>query len=367
MFKKLISGLAGLAMSTSVAAAADLSSMSWNDIVAQGKKEGEVTWYVWYFQDQFRQAVKPFEDKYGIKVIVPEGTEAGNADKLIAEKDRATGDIDVFAYGFNNFENIDLPATFLPLNMLPKDDGRIGSLLGVDGKGFVFAYWGNQTGIAYDPAKVAATDLPQTPEDFKAFWTANPNKFGFNYEKGGSGPSYYQNMLRTITGADFNDGEAGDARLAALQSGVDFFNTHAENYIVTASNVDSITRVSDGELWMVPAWEDHLAGLQNKGEVRKDIKFYIPEMGMNGGANGISIPKNAKHPAAAAVLINWLTSADTQTMFNGTFGTAPMHAKADDSKALVPNEQRQYRQPWGAQPFRKSVEEHFIENVIQER
>ena len=81
----------------------------------------------------------------------------------------------------------------------------------------------------------------------------------------------------------------------------------------------------------------------------------------------VAIPKNAPNPAAAAVLINWLTSAETQTMFNQEFGAAPMHADADASQALVPAEQRQYRQPWGAQPFRSAVEVFFIENVIQQR
>ena len=118
---------------------------------------------------------------------------------------------------------------------------------------------------------------------------------------------------------------------------------------------------------MVPAWEDHLAGLQNRGEVRKEIKFYIPEMGMNGGGNGVAIPKNAPNPAAAAVFVNWLTSPETQSMFNKDFGTAPMNTAADDSFALVPNEQRAFRQVWGAQPFRGEVEASFIDNVILER
>ena len=79
------------------------------------------------------------------------------------------------------------------------------------------------------------------------------------------------------------------------------------------------------------------------------------------------ISRHAQHPAAAMLFINWLTSAETQTAFNSLFGTAPMNANADDSSALVPNEQRAYRKAWGANPFRGRLEETFIENVIQER
>jgi putative spermidine/putrescine transport system substrate-binding protein len=367
MLKTLILSSTALALGVNVAAAKDLSNMSWDDIVTQAKAEGELTWYVWYLQDDLRRAVKSFEEEYGIKVTIPEGTAAGNAEKLMAERDREAGDIDVFAWGYNDFETVDLSASFTPLKMLPEDDGRVSNLVGIDGGDFVLAFWGNQTGIAYDPNKVSEADLPQTPEELAAFWSANPEKFGFNYEKGGSGPSFYLNTLKNLTGVDFADGETTDEKLAQVGEGFNFFNDNAENYVVTASNADSIIRVSDGELWMVPAWEDHLAGLQKRGEVRPEIKFYIPEMGMYGGGNGVAIPQNAPHPAAAAVFVNWLTSADTQTMFNRDFGTAPMHAEADDSHALVPNEQRKNRQPWAAQPFRKAVEESFIENVILER
>lgn len=367
MFKKLFTTAAALGAFMTPLHAGDLSTMSWDEIVAQAKEEGNVTWYVWYLQDDFRRAISSFEDEYGISVKIPDGDNAGNSQKMLAEKDRETGDIDVFAWGYDSFETVELKSLFNSLDKLPKDDGRVSKLAGVDGGDHVLAFWGNQSGIAYDPAKVSEADLPQSIDDFATFWTDHPNKFGFNYEKGGSGPSFYQNVLRNVAGVDFSNGEVSDARIAAVQPGFDFFNKHAANYIITASNVDNINRVSDKELWMAPAWEDHLAGLQNRGEVRKEIKFYIPEMGMNGGGNGVAIPKNAPHPAAAMVFVNWLTSPETQTMFNRDFGTAPMNAAADDSAALVPNEQRAFRQSWGKQPFRSKVEEAFIDNVILER
>lgn len=367
MYKNILAMTAALSVSVSTAFAADLSNMSWNDIQAQAKQEGEITWYVWYLQDDFRRAIKGFEEEYGIRVTIPDGTNAGNAEKMLAERSRKAGDIDVFAWGTDGFETVELAPLFARLTMLPEDDGRVIELAGFDGGEHVLAFWGNQTGIAYDPAKVDANSLPQTPDDFAAFWTANPGKFGFNYEKGGSGPSFYQNALRVVADVDFSDGDDSAERLASLQPGIDFFNAHAENYVVTASNADSIVRASDGELWMVPAWEDHLAGLQNRGEVRKEIEFYIPEMGMNGGGNGVAIPLNAPHPAAAAVFVNWLTSAETQSAFNKDFGTAPMNAAADDSFALVPNAQRAYRTTWGAQPFRSKVEAMFVDDVVLER
>ena len=365
MLKKLLTTAALASLATG--AAADITTMSWDEIVVQAQEEGELTWYVWYLQDDFRQVVQAFEEEYGITVTIPEGTKEANFAKMIAERDRDAGDIDVFPIGWESYETINLEDFFYPLSVLPNDDGRVTDLGGFDAQGYAVAYWGNQTGIAYEPSMIAAEDLPQTPDQFAAFWAANPGKFGFNYENGGSGPSYIENMLRVASDTDWSDPSDSEERLAEFDAGIEFFNASAENYVITSSNADSITRISDGELWMAPAWEDHLAGLQRSNEVRSDIAFYIPEMGMNGGGNGVSIPLNAQHPAAAAVFINWLTSPETQTMFNVQFGTALMNAAADDSKALVPSEQRVFSTNWAPQPLANALMPKFIEEVVQER
>lgn len=367
MFKTLFASTAAIALTVSTAMAADLKGLTWDQIVAQAKEEGELTWFVWHLTDDLRGFVKPFEEEYGIKITIPEGTADGNADKLMAEKSRETGDIDVFAWGFADFELVDSPNTFYQLDMLPEDAGRVGELAGSDGQGYRLAYWGNQTGIAYDPAQVDESALPQTPEDFAAFWRANPEKFGFNYENGGSGPSFFENVIRVVAKPDVSVAEPDEAWTASLQPAVDFFNEYVENYIITTGNADSITRISDGEIWMAPAWEDHLAGLQRSGEARKELKLYIPEMGMNGGGNGVAIPLNAENPAAAAVFINWLTSAETQSALNAQFGTAPMNTAADDSNALVSNDQRQFSFPGLSKPQRDAIKAVMVDEVILER
>ncbi|MGY8790247.1 MAG: hypothetical protein ACKVKR_08210, partial [Pseudomonadales bacterium] len=181
MFKKLFTTAAALGAFMTPLHAGDLSTMSWDEIVAQAKEEGNLTWYVWYLQDDFRRAISSFEDEYGISVKIPDGDNAGNSQKMLAEKDRETGDIDVFAWGYDSFETVELKSLFNSLDKLPKDDGRVSKLAGVDGGDHVLAFWGNQSGIAYDPAKVSEADLPQSIDDFATFWTDHPNKFGFNY------------------------------------------------------------------------------------------------------------------------------------------------------------------------------------------
>lgn len=364
MIKQILTASA-LALITTPALA-DGHAADWATIEAQAKQEGEVTWFVWYFEDRFREFTKSFTEETGITVTIPDSDHTANIDKMIAESSREAGDIDVLAFGNDRFDQI--PAEMLmSLTNLPEDAGRITDIGAIKGGDTAVAYWGNQTGIAYDPARIEADDLPQTPEEFAAYWEGNPGLFGFNYENGGSGPSFITNMLRNLSDADFYVGEFDDAKMAMIDDGIDFFNEYAASYEITASNADSLTRLSEGEFVLVPAWEDHMAGLQNSGEIRDDLAYYIPEMGMFGGGNFVAIPANAPNPAAAQVFLAWLSSPETQTQFNAVFGSMPMNTGADDSAALIPNEMRARQMPWSANPFRDAIMERFIEDVVLER
>jgi len=374
MYRTLIVSAAIAALVTGATAGghSDLLSKPWDEIVAQAKEEGEVSWFVWYFQPQYREIADAFTAEYGIEVTIPEGTHDGNIEKFLAEAGRDTGDIDVLAMGLDRIDLFD-PAemTVGPLtDVLPNGPKMVTELGGYDGMGYAFAYWGNQTGIAYDPEVLSFEDAPQTVEEFKAFFASSPGKFGFNYENGGSGPSFIQNIARHVTDlpeAEFLDGAVSEDKMVMLQPAWDWFLDDPEGYVITASNTDSLVRLSNREFVAVAAWEDHLFNLQGKGEVDDRIAFYIPEFGMNGGGNYNVVPANAPNPAAALVFMNWVSSAATQTKFNEVFGAAPMHPDADDSNALVPNEMRAFQTIWPGNPFNTEIRQAFIENVALER
>ena len=370
MFRTLLAASTALALVAGNANAQDLSDMTWDEIVAQAQEEGEVTWFVWYFQPQYRELAAAFTEEYGIEVIIPEGTHQGNIDKMLAERGRETGDIDVLAMGAERLSTFDHEAMLMgPLrDVLEGGDQFIDDVGGYEGHDYAFAYWGNQTGIAYDPETVAVEDLPQSIEELEAFFADRPERFGFNYENGGSGKSFIHSLSRTIVPElDYTNGDVSDERLDDLQPVWDWFLDQTDGYIITASNTDSLVRISSGEFDMVAAWEDHLFNLQNQGEVDERIQFYIPGWGMAGGGNINVVPANAPHPAAALVFINWVSSAETQTTFNQVFGAAPMHPEADDSAALVPNEMRVNSRNWPQNPYGDEIINAFIENVALER
>ncbi|NEY11792.1 extracellular solute-binding protein, partial [Yersinia pestis] len=117
MKKTLITLMSGLLFSSLTLAA---QTSDWDSVVAQAKKEGSVTFNVWYLQPQWRSFVKNFEQKYDIKVRIPEGSIDGNMNKLLAETRREQGKIDVIA----------LSIAQLPITMGAKSLAKVDDLPG---------------------------------------------------------------------------------------------------------------------------------------------------------------------------------------------------------------------------------------------
>lgn len=369
MIKKIALIATIFVLSLAPTQAQDLMDMSWDEIVTQAKVEGEINWFQWYLQDGFRDAIKTFEEEYGIKVNVADGALDANMNKLIAESGRTTGDIDVLSTTFGQMSKLDIPEMFIPLTQVEDYDKLITVFEGVDTMGHGIAWWGNQTGIAYDPNRVTQEELPQSFEELTAWMEANPKQFAINDPNGGgAGTAFVVATVRNLAGdPGYFDAELDETKTADWDKAWEWFEAQADNYEITASNADSLTRLNDGEFKMVPAWEDHLAGLQKQGAISSEIAYYIPEFGMNGGANSITIPANAKNKAAALVFVNWLTSAETQSQLNATFGSSPKHPDASDEFALVSNDQRAYSTLWPTAPYSDLIKQIFIDRIIMNR
>jgi putative spermidine/putrescine transport system substrate-binding protein len=366
MLHKLILGTtAALALATAAQADEALLSMNWDDIVAQAREEGQVTWYVWYFEPEFRAIVADFESEYGITVTIPDVNAADDVlNKIIAEQGLDATEVDLIAMGGSTALRIDPTELFMGpfLPVLPEAAARRDKIEGGDWQGHAVQFWGNQTGIGYDPDRVTEAELPQTIEQLEAWMAGNPGMFGFNFENGGSGPSLIHNVARNILGVTM---DSTVTETPDLQPVYDWFIANEDNYVITASNADSITRMNAGEFSMIAVWEDHIGGLIRRGEVADRFKVYVPEFGMNGGGNVVAIPRNAANPAAAMVLAEWLSSAAIQTRFNAEFGTAPANAGADASFALIPVADRANQTVWGAPLPSGDVVPAMIENVFQ--
>ncbi len=343
-----------------------LLRMSWEKVIEYAQKEGELSWFVWYLQPQFREIAQDFEEHYGIKVTIPEGTFDANQNKALSEKNLSLGSIDVMSYGGDKIAQLYKAELFYgPIDtVIPGMDTRRASIEGASTQGYGLAYWGNQTGLAYDPARITEAELPQTLAQFEQYMQQNPKMLSFcDPNGGGSGEAFVMTLVRNIVPQEYGN-ELEREKTEAWEKAWKWFADYSDNYVITSSNPDSLTRLSDGEFIITAAWEDHMANLQRQGAISKDLKFYIPEMGMALGAGFASVLKNAPHPAASLVFLHWLTSEKTQTTFNKRMGAAPQNSEADDSYALVPQVMRQYSTSYVPSAYQLEMKKQFIAKVL---
>src|SRR5258705_13534803 len=169
----------------------DYLTMSRDPLTAGAKNGKDLIFSAWWGEEYWKEVAKQFTKKYGIETRFLLGNNA--IEKILAEKDRATGTIDVQLIGGQDVKtSIDAGLWYGPvLPALPdhaKLDAKLSSVQeGVQTGGFLVPIYRNQTGVLYDPNRVATP--PQTWGEFKAWLKADPQGFAYpDPNKRGPGP-----------------------------------------------------------------------------------------------------------------------------------------------------------------------------------
>jgi putative spermidine/putrescine transport system substrate-binding protein len=349
----------------------DYLNMSWDQIVEEAKAEKEMVFYMWWGEEYWKTAAQKFEEKYGIKVNVVIGD--NNVDKLLAEKDGAVGTIDAQGFGGQSVKTI-IDGQLLYGPILPKMpdvanlDAKLGSYQeGVETMGYLVPLYRNQTGFLYDPDKIS--NPPQTWEDLVKFIEENPQQFAFcDPNKGGTGQAMVFSAVVNLTGGLDQykaDKELDQAKADKWSAVWDWFNVNEDNYMLTASNNESIDLLNQGAVSLIIAWDDSTQQALAEGTLFKRAKMYIPEMGLPGGGDSVGIPKNAPHKAAALLFIDFLTSPEMQLEMNSMVGSYPARTDVATENALLTEEQRQKNGlSWYPAPYKAYGNEVFTQEVL---
>lgn len=349
----------------------DYLNMSWDQIVEEAKAEKEMVFYMWWGEEYWRTAAQRFEEKYGIKVNVVIGD--NNVDKLLAEKDSAVGTIDAQGFGGQSVKTI-IDGQLLYGPILPKMpdvanlDAKLGSYQeGVQTMGYLVPLYRNQTGFLYDPEKI--TDPPQTWEDLVKFIEENPQQFAFcDPNKGGTGQAMVFTAVVNLTGGldqYQGDTELDQAKADKWSAVWEWFNANEDNYVLTASNNESLDLLNQGAVSLIIAWDDSTQQALAEGTLFKRATMYIPEMGLPGGGDSVGIPKNAPHKAAALLFIDFLTSPEMQLEMNSMVGSYPARTDVATENALLTEEQRQKNGlSWYPAPYKAHGNEMFTQEVL---
>jgi putative spermidine/putrescine transport system substrate-binding protein len=349
----------------------DLLSMSWDQVVQQAKAEKDVVFYAWWGEEFWKEAARRFNEKYGMnaQVIVADNV----VDKLLAEKDKEVGTVDVQLIGGANVKTTtDAGVWYGPIfQKLPANaqlDQKLASYQeGVDTKGYLVPIYRNQTALLYDPERVA--NPPQNWDELVAWINANPKGFAFSDpNKGGTGQAFVQTAISNLAGGldkYKGDTEVVPDKVANWNMVWDWFKTNLPKLDVTVSNNESLDHLNQGAAAIAVAWDDDTQVALKKGTLFKRAKMYIPSMGMPGGGDTAGIAKNAPHKAASLLFLDFLTSLEMQKLMNETIGSYPARTDITDVQQLLAEEQRQkYGTPWVPAAYKKLFSEEFTKQVL---
>ena len=351
----------------------DLSKASWDQIVAQAKKEGQVVFYAWYFADFFTEAAAAFEKQYGIKATVVMGDNNANTNKAVAEKDLPVGTIDCMIQGGQNVKTaMDLGLLYGPIKGIIPDADKLAPSLwvvqeGVQTKGYLAPFHRNQTGLVYDPDRVKEP-LPQTLAELTAWIEAHPKQFGFCApDKGGSGQSFVHTVIKELCGGlekYAGDTDVVQSKVANWNLAWEWAQKHKDQFTITASNNDSYSRVNGGELSMAVAWDDGVKDFINKGQLFARAKMYIPPMGFAGGGDTMGVMKNAPHKAAALLWISFITSKEQQLKKYTMLNAFPARTDIEVGTVMLTEADRKNALAWFPAAYKAYMISEFTKNVL---
>jgi len=351
----------------------DLMGMSWAEIEEAAVAEGEVVFWTWHNEIGFRELVGHFEDRFGIDVDLVVSEKASGEMMAIAEAGGAAGSLDVMLIGgefiVDAYHGGLLHGPIAPMMEAYNDlaPGLRARQEGVEHGGYAVPVYLNQTGLLINPNNV--TERIQTWAELEAWIDANPSRFGFSIPSGGgTGQSFVLSVIdHAGVGLDayYGDIELDEAKVEAWHDNVwPWFNDRLDRLAVTTSNIDSITRLNQGELDVVVAWNDQAYNQIAQGELFTHAEFYVPQFGMVGGGDTIGLLANAQNPAAGLLFINWITSYEGQTLMADILANFPANTRVDAPHTLLDPADFAYSTDWTPAVYKAQFIEDFTRFVM---
>ncbi len=352
-----------------------VTQMTMEELKEQAKKEGKVVCYTWSNEDYWKDLGAEFEKDYGVKVEVILAEQKPAITKALAEKNGETGSYDVMRVGGDSV-SIGLGAGLYygpiidSISVKDKLDPALSFRQeGVLTNGYLVPFMLNQSCFAYNPKTVK--NPPQTWKELEEWIEKNPMKFGFcPPDKGGSGQAFVLAAIKQLTGGldqYYPDTELDEEKVKKWGNVWDWMNAYKKKITLTTSNKDSLSRLNQGELNIVAAWADNVYLAVKAGELFKDVGVYIPEFGMPGGGDSVGLIKNAPHPAAGFLFINYLVSDKAQKMGINRLTGTPARIDVEAAHKYVTEKDLKNKLSWIPAFYKGRFKEDFTKYVLMVR
>lgn len=314
LFRGLWSGLIALAVAAAWSAGAQAQST--DALYDAAKKEGSVVWYTTFPLDEATPLGEAFMEKYpGVKVEIVRGSGTRTVERFETEyranrqgADVITGALldphlqwkkDGWLMEFKAPEGAAIPAKY-------KDDG----------------YWYMEgvtiSCMLYNSSKLKATDMPDTPMGLlKPEWKGRV----------GSIPAW-------ATGTALEFAYFVDYVLGAK-------DTYAKGLReldppMQSAQAKLVQQVIRGEIDVALPIADYNLYRFKKDGAPVDCVYPKSDKGVPTNVRPVAIPKNAPHPNAAKLFLNWRLSKEGQTKMQDGFGMRSVREDMEPPQGLPP-------------------------------
>ncbi|MDQ0472139.1 extracellular solute-binding protein [Labrys wisconsinensis] len=238
---------------------------------------------------------------------------------------------------FEEFDPRNLPGAVQSGAFEPVDAAKIPNFALVNPLGKeiaeVIPYRASQVLLAYDGAKVPATEVPRTFPELVAWIKAHPGEFIYGRpDKGGSGKNLVVRAVHEANGRDPSlflptnfDAETARKRFAGgWEILKDLQASLYDKGAYPAGNNPTLQLFAGGAVSMITAWSDMaLQGLA-QGVLPETTKLaQLQDLPFCGGFAFSSIPSRTVHKAAAFKLADFMLSPPVQERMIADFGAFP--------------------------------------------
>ena len=353
----------------------NLLELSWEEIEAAAKEEGTLTFAVWSDETEWNQIGELFTKKYGIKVNILAGEKATVMDKVLTELS-GKASVDVMFLSGETVTGLIGSNAIVPgiLGKMQEKNALVEGLSarkeGVSNeKGYWVPISTSPAGLLYNADHLSKDTVPQTFEELTEFIEANPGRFAMCIpENGGTGQGMMEAIIANLTGGldqylIAEDGCKPDL-LEKWSVVWDWFDEHKKNITFTTNNMDGITRLNSGEVWLTAAWNSNVYASERNGDLTINHGFYVPDFGICYSGEVMSVVSNSVHPAAALLFINWMTSKEGQTAQAEIQGGLTARTDLQQDICKLSDEDRAKNLDWMAACYKTQYIKDFTANVL---
>jgi iron(III) transport system substrate-binding protein len=280
-----------------------------NSLYAAAKKEGEVVWYTTSEEPELQAG---FEKAYpGVKLTEVSVSGTAMVTRIAAEQKGNKYSVDVVNGESSNELNLRSANALAPYT--PPDESPLPSGVSLPA-GYATALYANTTVIAYNPKSVQKLGLtpPTSVSDF-----ANP-KWNHQISVDPTAVTWYLGLGDTLGGRD---------KVKSLMEQIG-----KNNPVFVTSRTAAVTAVQSGD----PAATMSAYGYRAASLAKKDPSslVFVNPTPLPTTLNVVNLVRNAPHPNAARLLIDWLSSKEGQEVIAGQTGRITLRSDVPNNPLI---------------------------------